>query len=100
MKNSKWNIIVYVHAALLLWALLFVGSLLIPDGGKTASVLAIGNVLFLFVNIPLSAVSFLLKAKDCHSIKYEKTIVVLSILNTITGIIAWLSVVLLIQSPK
>ncbi len=100
MKNKNWNFLVYVHGGLLLWALLFVVSLFIPDSGKTASVLAIGNALFLFVNIPLAVFSFILRAKDCFSIEYESPVVVLSILNTIIGIVLWIFVVLLAQSPK
>ncbi len=96
MKNKNWNNLVYVHSGLLLWALLFVVSLFIPDGGKTASVLAIGNALFLFVNIPLAVFSFILKAKDRFSIEYESPVVVMSILNTIIGIVMWLFVLLLI----
>ncbi len=99
-ESPNWNFLVYVHGSLLLWALLFVVSLLIPDGGKTASVLAVGNALFLFVNIPLAVFSFILKAKDRFSIEYESPVVVLSILNTIVGIILWIFVVLLAQSPK
>ena len=100
MKNRNWNFLVYVHAALLLWALLFVVSIFIPDGGKIASVLAIGNALFLFVNIPLAVFSFILRVKDRFSTEYERSVVVLSILNTIIGIVLWIFVVLLAQSPK
>ena len=99
MKNNKWNIIVYLHTILLLWALLFIGSLYIPDGGRTASALAIGNALFMFVNIPFAVVSLVLKAKGYFSVEYEKPIVVLSILNIIIGAIAWYVVVLLLHSP-
>ena len=100
MRDKNWNFLVYVHGALLLWAVLFIVSLFIPDGGKTASVLAIGNALFLFVNIPLAVFSLILKAKDCFSIDHEGPTVVLSIANIIVGVLAWLFVVMLLQSPK
>lgn len=99
MKTKKWNFLLYVHGALLLWFVLFVISLFIPDGGKTASVLAIGNALFIFINIPLVVLSFVLKAKDCLGTDYESPIAVLSILNAIVGILAWIFVILLLHSP-
>lgn len=95
MKTKKWDFLVYIHGALLLWFVLFVVSLFIPDGGHTAGALAIGNALFLFANIPLAVFSLILKAKDRFSIEYESPIVVLSILNTIVGILVWLFGVML-----
>ena len=100
MRPKKWNFLLYVHGALLLWFVFFVISLFIPDGGKTASVLAMGSVLFLFINIPLVVLSFVLKAKDCFGTDYKRPIAVLSILNAIVGILAWIFVFLLLQSPS
>lgn len=100
MKNNSWNIFVYAHIGLLLWAFLFIVSLFIPDGGKAAGVLAVGNILFLFVNIPLSIFSLLFKVKDRVSIEYETPVVMLSILNIIVGIIAWFFVLFLMQIPQ
>ena len=99
MKSKNWNFLLYIHGALLLWFVLFIISLLIPDGGKAASILAVGNAFFLFANIPLAVFSFILKAKDRFSMAYETPIVVLSILNIIVGILMWLFVVMLIQKP-
>ncbi|MGN0999290.1 MAG: hypothetical protein ACI4PO_07045, partial [Faecousia sp.] len=53
-----------------------------------------------FINIPLVVLSFVLKAKDRFGTGYESPIVVLSILNAIVGILAWIFVILLMQSPK
>ena len=99
MKTKNWNILIYLHGALLLWFVLFVTSLFIPDGGKTAGILAIGNALFLFANIPLAVLSFILNAKDRFSIACKTPIVVLSILNIIVGILMWLFVVMFMQMP-
>ena len=99
MKSKNWKCLHYIHGALLLWFVLFIISLLIPDGGKAASILAVGNAFFLFANIPLAVFSFILKAKDRFSMAYETPIVVLSILNIIVGILMWLFVVMLIQKP-
>ena len=99
MNTKNWNFLLYIHSALLLWFVLFIISLLIPDGGKAAGILAVGNSLFLFANIPLAIFSFILKAKDRFSIAYETPIVVLSIINIIVGILMWLFVVMLMQKP-
>lgn len=96
----KWNFLVYVHAVLLLWAMMFICCLFVPGGGSIASILAIGNIFFLFINIPLAIFSFILKAKDRFSIDFEGPIAVLSVLNSIIGAIAWALFILLMQSPK
>lgn len=98
MKNKKWNIIVYPHIVLLLWALLFLGSFIF-DSGTAASIFAFGTPLFLFFNIPFSAVSLVLKAKGYFSKKYGRAIVVLSILNIIVELAAWYFAILLLQKP-
>ena len=99
MKKTSLNFIVYPHVVLLVWAMLFLISLFMSDGGKTAGVLAIGNFLFLFVNIPFALFSLALKVKGCFSKKHDTPIVVLSFLNIVVGIIAWLLAVLLLQMP-
>ena len=99
MKNKNWNLLVYVHAGLLLWALLFVISLFIPGSDNVLTVLALGNALFLFVNIPLALFSFVLKAKGYFDIQYKRPIVVLSILNIFVGIAVWYCLMLLLQKP-
>ena len=94
---KKWNFLLYVHSILLLWFVLFVISLSIPDRGKTASMLAVGNALFLFINIPLGIFSLALTKKiDFH---HKSFAIVLSILNILVGIVMWLFVVKLIQMP-
>lgn len=100
MKAKKWDFLLYVHRVLFFWFVLFVISLSIPDGGITAGVLAIGNPLFLLINIPLAVLSFVLKAKNRFSTDCERPIVVLSTVNAIVGILAWIFVILLLQSPK
>ena len=99
MKSKNWNFLLYIHGALLLWFVLFIISLLIPDGSKATSILAVGNVFFLLANIPLAVLSFILNAKDRFSIACKTPIVVLSILNIIVGILMWLFVVMLMQKP-
>lgn len=98
MKTKIWNILIYLHGALLLWFVLFVTSLFIPDGGKTASVLAIGNALFLFANIPLGIFSLVLNKKN-HFDQHKALVIVLSVINMIVGIIMWLFVVMFMQMP-
>ena len=98
MKIKNWNFLIYLHGALLLWFVLFVTSLFIQDGGKTASVLAIGNALFLFVNIPLGIFSLVLNKKN-HFDQHKALAIVLSIINMLVGIVMWLFVVMLTQMP-
>ena len=91
MKQSKhyinWDRLRHVHAVLLVWFLLFFGSLHISP--YLAAALAIGNALFMFVNIPLSLLSFVLMAKGRFSRKYNIPIAVLSVLNTGVSIAVW-----------
>ena len=88
-ENKNWNILVYLHAALLLWALLFLSAAFVLDDGKFAGVLAIGNALFLFINIPFALFSLALKRKGYFTQQYSIPVVILSILNIAVGIVAW-----------
>ena len=99
MKNKNLDFFVFLHAILLLWAVLFLICLSIPVLRDMLDFLAWGNILFLFVNIPFSLVSLVLKAKGHFSRKYGIPIVVLSLLNTTVGIMVWWFVVLLSQMP-
>ena len=68
---------------MLLWFVLFVISLSIPDGGKTASVLAVSLIL----------------SKKKHFTHHKAFAIVLSIINMLIGIVMWIVVVMLIQMP-
>ena len=96
MNHKKWDLLFIPHTILLLWAILFLGSLHLSDGGKTAGILATGNYFFLFVNIPFSIFSIILKAKGCFSKKWGIYILVFSILNILVGIAGWSFAVLLV----
>ena len=96
MKTRKLDFLVYVHGALLLWATLFVLSLFMSDGGKTASRLALGNLLFLFVNIPLSIMCLIFSRKNRFDAHYKVPAIVLSMINMFVGIAAWIFVALLL----
>ncbi len=102
MKKNKWNRIIIPHAVLLLWALLFIVSIFANSfaGFNIPQVLSIGSFFFLFVNIPLSVFSLMLKAKDYFSFEYDDPIQTLSILNIIIGCLEWIFVILLLLSPK
>lgn len=99
MQNKKEQILMYLHSVLLFWFLLFVGSFFLPDGGKAAGVLAMGNAVFLFANIPFSLVTLVLKAKGQFSGKYNRAVAILSVLNICVGIAAWLFVAALLRKP-
>ena len=99
MKHNKWDMILYVNGFLLVWALLLLGSVCLDSSGKITGRLAVGNILFLFVNIPLAVWSLYLKKKGRFSKQYGVPVAVLSVLNLAVGIAAWLFVVALLQKP-
>lgn len=99
MKTKKLDFLVYVHGALLLWFALFAGSLFLQDGGNTASVLAIGNVLFLLANIPLGILSLIWTAKDRFSPRFKVPVAILSVLNILVSVAVWIFAVMLLQMP-
>lgn len=99
MKAKNLDFLVYVHGALCLWFLLFAGSLFIRDGGQIASVLAIGNVLFLLANIPLGILSLIWTAKDRFSPRFKVPVAILSVLNILVSVAVWIFAVMLLQMP-
>lgn len=99
MKTKKLDFLVYVHGALLLWFALFAGSLFLQDGGKTAGVLVIGNVLFLLANIPLGILSLIWTAKDRFSPRFKVPVATLSVLNILVSIAVWIFLMILLQTP-
>ena len=99
MKAKNLDFLVYVHGALCLWFLLFAGSLFIRDGGQIASVLAIGNVLFLLANIPLGILSLIWTANDRFSPRFRVPVAILSVLNILVSVAVWIFAVMLLQMP-
>jgi len=98
MTNKYAKLFLLLHAVLLTWAALFFVSLFyIHDGGKTAGTLAIGNLAFLLVNIPLSAVCIILAAKKRFTKPCSVPIVIMSILNAAVGINAWAFLIMLME---
>ena len=97
MKNNATKIIMFIHWFLLLWALLFLGSLFWAENGQIAAVLACGNILFLFANIPFSFFSVIFALKKPSSVKLKILITVLSLCNTLVSLGAWYIVHLISQ---
>ena len=96
MKNKYAILIVILHTVLLTWAVLFTVTLFfIHDGGIRARIFAIGNISFLFFNIPFSITSIILSIKKHFTKLYAVPIVTMSILNTAMGINAWVFLILL-----
>jgi len=87
MKYRNWDRILWLHTLCFGWFLLFYLSLF--GSGRIAAVLAIGNVMFLFGNIPLSLLSLVLIFRGRFSRRYNIPIAVLSILNTLVSIAVW-----------
>lgn len=91
MKKAKnADFIIYIHSFLLLWAVAFLVCLQSYYLRNALSVLAFGNIAFLFFNIPFSIISFVLNAKGFISKKYAKPLAVASVLNILVGIAAWM----------
>ena len=98
MKQKNWDFLLYIHGVLLLWVVLFIASLFIDDGGQIASILAVGNALFLFVNIPLSILCLVLNKKNYFH-HHKAFAIILSAINMLISIIMWIFVVMLMQMP-
>lgn len=99
MKEHKnADFIIYIHSFLFLWAVAFLACLQFYQLRNALSVIAFGNIAFLFFNIPFSVISFVLKIKGFISIKYAKSLVVLSIVNILVGIAAWIFVAIVLRT--
>ncbi len=97
--KKRWQSLLYTHIFLLLWAVLFLLSLFLADGGTVASMLAPGNFAFLFVNIPLAVLSVYHALKGHLGKPHIVPVLMLSLLNTLIGIAAWIFVVMLMLKP-
>ena len=95
MKNNKWNFLVYVHGFLLLWALVFNIHIASNCHGALMRILPFGIIFFLFVNIPLAVLSFVLIGKGRFTNGYKWSVGVLSVLNSAVGIFAWIALSML-----
>ena len=98
MKRKNCDFFLYIHAFFFLWFAAFFLSIF--GSGKLAGMLAPGFILFLFVNIPFSVLTIVLKIKQIFSKQFKIPILVLAILNFLVGIAAWTFVIILSQSPK
>lgn len=98
MKRKNFDFFLYLHAFFFLWFTVFFIALF--GSGKLAGILALGNFLFLFVNIPFSVLTVVLIIKQNFSKKFNIPILVLAILNFLVGIAAWTFIIILSQSPK
>ena len=99
MNKRNRDIYLYVHSFLLIWAAAFVFSLFRADGGFLASRLAVGNLFFLYGNIPLGIVTLSLHRKGRFRKLFAVPILVLSLVNTLIGITAWIYLILFLRMP-
>ena len=91
VRKKKWDWLLILHALIILWALLFVYSVNFrTDGGKMASILAIGNFFGLFISIPLAVISLIARAKKKFSEKLSIPVILLSLLNICVGVADWI----------
>ena len=88
------GLLVCVHMGLAAWAVLFLVSLSVKDGGAAAGFLGTGNIAFLFVNIPLSVITLILVKKGRIGRRCMALSVVLAVTNMLIGAAAWMILVL------
>ena len=88
-KTRKWDWILGIQVLIVLWALLFFPSLFCAGGVKMTGYLAWGNLLGVFVSIPLAVFSLIARAKKRFSENASAFILAFSVLNICVGIISW-----------
>lgn len=97
-KKKLHNWILIPNIVLFVWAVFFVASIIL-SWGHTAGIISIGQVLFLFINIPLAILSFVFIAKKRVSKKIIVPLIIFAVLNIIFSIADWIFVILLINMP-
>ena len=98
MQKRRFDWLIYPHVILFVWASLFCISFA-SDNGSFASLLAIGNIAFLLVNIPLGIFSIICVGKKRVGKHFSVALTILSILNILYGIAAWYFLGLLLKAP-
>ena len=102
MKTKKFNFLLYVHAALVLYAVLFAGYVLLDNTLarwlflKIPYLLMIGNISLLFGGVPFSIVTLVMRTKNKFDRKYSIPVLVLSIINILISIAAWTVAILFV----
>lgn len=88
-RDLGTQLLVGIHMLLTVWALLFACSLFLADSGTSADILAVGNIVFLFLDIPLSVWTLILRKKGRIRKSSSAIAAVLAVTNTVIGIGAW-----------
>lgn len=100
MRRERWDRLLIVHVLIIVWAFLFVGSLVFEtDGGKLAGMLASGNIVAIFISIPLAIISLMARAKQRFSEICSTPILVLSIVSICIGIAGWIFLIMIMRMP-
>ena len=100
MPRKRLDWLLLVHVLIIVWALLFGCSLLfVPDGGKLAKMLAPGNLVAVFISIPLAVFSLMARAKQRFSEICSTPILVLSIVSICIGIAGWIFLIMIMRMP-
>ena len=108
IKKRSRDWLLPVHTVLVVWFFLYIGTILY--GGPLVSrfapflepvilVIAFGVVLFLLVNIPLSIYTVVILLKGCAPGENKTLLIVFSVLNTLTGLSAWVFLIALMLKP-
>ena len=103
-NRKKADFLLFIHIVLAIWAVLFCLYMCVvdtawmidfPGRDLLLSILATVNFFGEFVNIPLSVVTLVLKAKGRISKRFGTPVVLLSVFNMAIGIAVWVFVVML-----
>ena len=105
MTKTKQNVILTLHIASLVYAVLFAAGIYL-DGTlpllrfllKMKPVVPVGNFSLLFANIPLAVVTLVLRGKGRFEKKHSLAALVLSVINILVTITAWTIAILIIIS--
>ena len=103
-NRKKADFLLFIHIVLAIWAVLFCLYMCVvdtawligfPGRDLLLKILATFNFFGVFVNIPLSVVTLVLKAKGRISKRFGTPVVLLAVFNMAIGIAVWVFVVML-----
>ena len=96
-KKTNGQTLFILSSILFLWAFLFIFGLFIH--AQILYFLAVGQVFFLLLNIPLGIVSLVRILKKRIDDRLRWPLAVLSVMNILIGLADWTFLVLLVHKP-
>ena len=96
-KKTNGQTLFILSSILFLWAFLFIFVLIIH--AEILYFLAVGQVFFFLLNIPLGIVSLVRIIKKRIDDRLRRSLAVLSVMNILIGLADWTFLVLLVHKP-